>query len=36
MVPGSVRDDAATKLLSQFSDEIDDYVKELKKSGRKM
>ena len=35
MIPGSVRNDAATKLLSQFSDEIDEYYKELQKTGRK-
>ena len=34
-IPGSVRNDAATKLLSQFSDEIDEYYKELQKTGRK-
>ena len=35
MIPGSVRNDAGTKLLSQFSDEIDEYYKELQKTGRK-
>ena len=31
MIPGSVRNDAASQLLSSFSSEIDEYAQELKK-----
>ena len=31
MIPGSVRNDAASQMLSQFSSEIDEFAQELKK-----